>query len=204
MHGSSKSSNTTKMTEQDETLGLEELVKAELQPANTQTVQGTDKPQKLRQLQWVKGDKIGNVETVVGDDGQWLKFASGNRISKAIMAEFMLDISEGVLASDELTLNAIAHKPAPSAKASIKPEPVHKPKSPVTVLLERSSQQDEVEVQVTVRVKSPTGSLMTVLRDSFGEEADQEVEEYMMGQINAEGLAKAAREEMQRLIQGLG
>jgi uncharacterized membrane protein len=74
----------------------------------------------------------------------------------------------------------------------------------VAVLLERSSQQDEIEVQVKVTIKSPTGSLMTVLRDSFGEEADSEVEEYMMGQIDAERLAQAARAEMQRLIQGLG
>jgi len=198
MLGSLRNSTTikTKMTQNEELVetALEEQVRAELQPI----------PAKRRMLQWVKGEKIGTVEAVAKDDGKWLQFESGGRISKDILSEFMLDVAEGVLPSDELTLNAMAHAPAPAKKASISPEPVHRPKSPVAVLLERSSQQDEIEVQVKVTIKSPTGSLMTVLRDSFGEEADSEVEEYMMGQIDAERLAQAARAEMQRLIQGLG
>lgn len=193
------------MTEEKEMVETElgELVEAELQPVESKAIQ-KKAPEKKRQLQWVKGDKIGTVETIVSDDGQWLQFASGGRISKAILAEFMLDITEGALSSDELNLNAQAHAPSNTTKSTIKPEQVHKPKSPVLVLLERSSQQDEIEVTVTIRVKSPTGPLMNVLRDSFGAEADQEVEDYMMGQVNADELTQAARVEMQRLIQGLG
>ena len=58
-------------------------------------------------------------------------------------------------------------------------------------------------VNVAVSVKTPTPALMAVLRDSFGEEADQEVEEYMMAQVDSQSLSEAAREEMKRLIQTL-
>ena len=91
---------------------LEEEVKAELEPKAEETKteepkaeeSKAQKPEKKRTLQWVKGDKIGNVETVAKDDGQWLTFDGGGRISKALLGEYMMDVAEGTLSADELQL----------------------------------------------------------------------------------------------------
>lgn len=186
---------------------LEEEVKAELQPKAKEPKakeSKEQKPERKRTLQWVKGDKIGNVETVSKDDGQWLTFESGGRISKALLGEYMMDVAEGTFSADELQLNAPVHGPAAPAKpASPQPAQVHKQKSPVAALLEKSSQQAEMIVNVAVTIKTPTPALMAVLRDSFGEEADAEVEEFMMAQVDSQSLSDAAREEMKRLIQAL-
>lgn len=185
---------------------LEEEVKAELEP-NAEEPKAEEpkkqKPEKKRTLQWVKGDKIGNVETVSKDDGQWLTFDSGGRISKALLGEYMMDVAEGTLPADELQLNAAVHEKPGATKQPIKPEQAHKQKSPVAALLEKSSQQAEMIVNVAVTIKTPTPALMAVLRDSFGEEADAEVEEFMMAQVDSQSLSEAAREEMKRLIQAL-
>jgi len=159
---------------------------------------------KKRSLQWIKGDKIGMVETVKGDDGQWLTFDSGGRISRSIVGEYMLDVAEGTLSADELTLHSSAHQPAVPVKPAVPAASVHKQKSPVAVLLERSQQHDEVELTVRISVKTPTALLMTVLRDSFGEEADSEVEEFVMAQVNADSLIAAAREELRQRVNSLG
>jgi hypothetical protein len=159
---------------------------------------------KKRSLQWVKGDKIGMVETIKSDDGQWLTFDSGGRISKSIAGEFMLDVAEGTLSSDELKLNSSAHVAAVPVKSAVSVESVHKQRSPVAVLLERSQQHDDIELTVKIRVKTPTALLMTVLRDSFGEEADSEVEEFVMAQVNADNLIASAREELKQCMNSLG
>lgn len=178
-------------------------IKTELKPESM--TQEHDAPAvKKRSLQWVKGDKIGMVETIKSDDGQWLTFDSGGRISKSIAGEFMLDVAEGTLSSDELKLNSSAHIAAVPVKSAVSVESVHKQRSPVAVLLERSQQHDDIELTVKIRVKTPTALLMTVLRDSFGEEADSEVEEFVMAQVNADNLIAAAREELKQCMNSLG
>ena len=178
-------------------------IKTELKPESM--TQEHDAPAvKKRSLQWVKGDKIGMVETIKSDDGQWLTFDSGGRISKSIAGEFMLDVAEGTLSSDELKLNSSAHVAAVPVKPAVSVESVHKQRSPVAVLLERSQQHDDIELTVKIRVKTPTALLMTVLRDSFGEEADSEVEEFVMAQVNADNLIAAAREELKQCMNSLG
>jgi hypothetical protein len=178
-------------------------IKTELKPESM--TQEQDAPAvKKRSLQWVKGDKIGMVETIKSDDGQWLTFDSGGRISKSVAGEYMLDVAEGTLSSDELRLNSSAHVAAVPVKPVVSVESVHKQRSPVAVLLERSQQHDDIELTVKIRVKTPTALLMTVLRDSFGEEADSEVEEFVMAQVNADNLIAAAREELKQCMNSLG
>jgi hypothetical protein len=116
----------------------------------------------------------------------------------------MLDVAEGTLSSDELKLNSSAHVAAVPVKSAVSVESVHKQRSPVAVLLERSQQHDDIELTVKIRVKTPTALLMTVLRDSFGEEADSEVEEFVMAQVNADNLIAAAREELKQCMNSLG
>ena len=196
--GSLTNSNTIDMAEIEEK--LKEDVEVELEHKNAKAPK---QPEKKRTLQWVKGDKIGNVETVAKDDGQWLTFDGGGRISKSLLGEYMMDVAEGTFSADELQLNTAVHEKPNMAKQPIKPEQAHRQKSPVATLLEKSSQQAEMMVKVAVSVKTPTPALMAVLRDSFGAEADQEVEEYMMAQVDSQSLSEAAREEMKQLIQTL-
>ena len=40
-------------------------------------------------LQWIKGDKIGDVETVIGIDNEWTMFESGGRIYTELINEFL-------------------------------------------------------------------------------------------------------------------
>jgi hypothetical protein len=171
---------------------LEEKVEKEL---------ATKKTEK-KKLQWVKGEKAGNVETIEDDDGQWLTFSGGGRISKAIVNEYMMDIAEGTLSKDDLNLTMPVHNP-PQKQPPAKKENIHASDSPVATLLNKTSQYAEMIINVAVTVKTPTPSLMNVLRDSFEDEADKEVEEFMMAQIDENSLSEAARTEMKRLINDL-
>ena len=40
-------------------------------------------------LQWIKGDKFGNVEIVNGTQDQWTTFKSGGRIATNLISEFL-------------------------------------------------------------------------------------------------------------------
>ena len=184
MHGSLSNSTTTKM---------------EIMQEMTQETQA----EKKRSLQWVKGDKIGIVEVVKSDDGQWLTFESGGRISKPLVGEYMLDVAEGTLSADELLLNSNVLPSPPGRTQTAGPKGMPPQKSPVRALLDRSQQHDEVELTVKIQIKTPTALLMSVLRDSFGDEAALEAEEFVMSQVNPESLVKAAREELRRLIESL-
>jgi hypothetical protein len=184
MHGSLSNSTTTKM----ET--MQEIAQ------ETQT-------ERKRSLQWVKGDKIGIVEVVKSDDGQWLTFESGGRISKPLVGEYMLDVAEGTLSADELSLNTAASGVQQSRNQTASTKGMPPQKSPVRALLDRSQQHDEVELTVKIQIKTPTALLMSVLRDSFGDEAVIEAEEFVMSQVNPESLVEAAREELRRVIESL-
>jgi len=184
MRGSLSNSTTTKM----ET--MQEIAQ------ETQT-------ERKRSLQWVKGDKIGIVEVVKSDDGQWLTFESGGRISKPLVGEYMLDVAEGTLSADELSLNTAASGVQQSRNQTASTKGMPPQKSPVRALLDRSQQHDEVELTVKIRIKTPTALLMSVLRDSFGDEAVIEAEEFVMSQVNPESLVEAAREELKRVIESL-
>jgi hypothetical protein len=184
MRGSLSNSTTTKM----ET--MQEIAQ------ETQT-------ERKRSLQWVKGDKIGIVEVVKSDDGQWLTFESGGRISKPLVGEYMLDVAEGTLSADELSLNTAASGVQQSRNQTASTKGMPPQKSPVRALLDRSQQHDEVELTVKIQIKTPTALLMSVLRDSFGDEAVIEAEEFVMSQVNPESLVEAAREELKRVIESL-
>jgi len=42
-----------------------------------------------KKLQWIKGDKLGNVEIVKGVDNEWTIFNSGGRIATNLLSEFL-------------------------------------------------------------------------------------------------------------------
>ena len=46
--------------------------------------------QEVKRLQWIKGDKIGNVEVIESESAEWVTFQSGGRISKSILGDFSL------------------------------------------------------------------------------------------------------------------
>lgn len=199
--GSLKNSNTTKMENETQTIDLQEEVQKELSGAN-QTKPTEKQPQVPQQrLQWIKGDKLGVVETVVGEEGEWVTFASGGRISKALKHEYMLDVAEGMLPADELNLQQAARPVQSQQKAPASPPPS---KTPISILLDKSSQYDELEVAVRVKIKAPKASLLAVLRDSFGDEAMAEVEEHIMSQVNLETLEESTKAEVKQLLKSLG
>ena len=40
-------------------------------------------------LQWIKGEKMGNIETVKGIDNEWTMFESGGRIYTELINELI-------------------------------------------------------------------------------------------------------------------
>ena len=147
-------------------------------------------------LQWVKGDKAGTVEIVEGTDGQWTIFQGGGRIATDLISEFMLDTSvAGVLNSDDLSLT-----PQSQPKPIKKQEPKPAEKSPIRALLDSSKNLMKSNLEFNISVEIPTTSLYSVLLDSFGEDSIDEINSFVIDQVDQEVFKKALVEAIENLF----
>lgn len=147
-------------------------------------------------LQWVKGDKAGRVEVVKDTDGPWTLFEGGGRIATELISEFMLDTSiGGVLNSDDLNLKAQS-QPKPVKKQEPKPAE----KSPIRALLDSSKNLIQSNLEFNISVKIPSASLYSVLLDSFGEDSIDEINSFVIDQVDQDVFKKALVEAIGNLF----
>lgn len=153
---------------------------------------------KVEKLQWVKGDKQGNVEIVKEKDNDWTTFQSGGRINNALINEYMIQIQN----DNEILNFEEANVPPPTKKKSVKP--LGKKSSPILTLLEKMEDFDELELNLKLKIKVPKTDVMNLLSLTFGsEDFDKDLEIFVKEQLDKKNMDEILKEELESLLDNL-
>ena len=149
----------------------------------------------IMKYQWVKGDKIGNVETIKSEDGEWTLFESGGRINTGLIGEYMIPY-DGI--EDPEPVNSMA-------SVSIPQQPQHKVKadsrSPIRVLIDKQKDYTEFDLNINLPVKLINKPMYKILATSFGEEeATDELVAFVEHQIQTDSVIELLKESIISLI----
>jgi hypothetical protein len=156
----------------------------------------------LESLQWIKGDKIGNVEQIESHDGEWTIFKSGTRIATALINEFMIPI-EG----EPLDLNPIQPPlDGPRGTNGPGPDPIgvrldQRKDNPIKTLFDKQKKTDTVDLKLTFSINVPSKDIFNIINMSFDEgEVLDELDSFISNQINEDVLKGTLRTSIEELI----
>lgn len=149
-----------------------------------------------QRLQWSKGEKIGNVETITAQDSEWTTFNSGARIATDLINEFMIpiDIEPLDFAQVEPVKSVVIDTPAP-----IKVETVNK--NPIRTLFNKQKKIDTLDLTLVFPINTPTRDIFDIINETFDEaEVIDELTAFIMDQINTESIHAKLTAEVHDLI----
>ena len=147
--------------------------------------------------QWIKGDKIGTVEILDKQEGEWSVFKSGGRINTSLIQEFMLEVDGEELDFDPPT-PAIVNA-ANEYKKPAKSQP--KPASPIRTLLDKQKKLDKHNIQISIPIDLLSLDMYSLLSTSFDEEeVNQELQQFIEDQIQSDKVIGMVQESIQSLI----
>lgn len=151
-------------------------------------------------LQWIKGDKIGTVETVMGIDGQWTKFESGRRIDTSLIPEFLMAIDgEPLDFNEDPKPNPILQKAAETYKEKVA-NPLPTP-SPIRTLFDKQKKNDKIKLNLTFPIEVPKKGIYEIINSSFdADEVNSELESFINDQISAELIKDSLMQSITELI----
>lgn len=145
-------------------------------------------------LQWIKGDKIGNVEKVVTQDSEWTIFQGGSRISTEILNEFMIPIEGELLDSDVYDF---------TKSKEIKGIPIlpHKTDSPIKTLFDKQKKPDQINLEFSIPVNVPPTDIFNIISISFDEEEVlKELDLFISNQVNIKEIKDTLQKSIHDLI----
>jgi hypothetical protein len=143
------------------------------------------------QLQWIKGDKIGNPETIDSQDNVWTVFKSGSRIATDLIDEFMITVSGELL---DFTGSNQTEVPHIISQKEIKD-------NPIKTLFAKQKKTDEVNLNLNFSIKIPTADIFNIISMTFdSDEVLLELDSFISNQIDKEILKKALRDSIEQLI----
>jgi hypothetical protein len=146
-----------------------------------------------KNLQWIKGDKTGAVETISAVDNEWIIFQSGGRISSELIYEFMVDVQEGVL--------DFSIQPEERQSLQQNNQQRNERDSALMTLLKKMSKTEEHVLQINIPIKIPTLGMYHVLNDTFEEsEVHEEIKKYVLDQINDKEIKQSVTSSVQEVI----
>jgi len=147
--------------------------------------------------QWIKGDKIGTVEILDKQEGEWSVFKSGGRINTSLIQEFMLEVDGEELDFDPPT-PALANA-ADKYKKRAKNQP--KAASPIRTLLDKQKKLDKHNIQISIPIDLLSLDMYSLLSTSFDEEeVNQELQQFIEDQIQSDKVIGMVQESIQSLI----
>jgi len=153
-----------------------------------------------QRLQWLKGEKIGTVETVVAQDGEWTTFKSGARISTDLINEFMILINDEPLDFIQIEPISSVQSPTPLAK---KVRTVNKipAQNPIRTLFNKQKKTDTIDLVLTFPINAPTSDIFNIISSSFDKtEVINELTAFIMDQIKVKSIQNKLTAEIQDLI----
>ena len=157
-----------------------------------------------QEFQWIKGDKMLNVEkfssVVQNGDIFFIQFKSGQRINYELLEEYMTWYPEPIRKTEPVVE---APKPQTAAVTGIQfddrgvsTSKSEMESSPIYSLLKRQKKND-VEVSLNIKIPLPSKDLFSVLVSSF-DDAENEIIQFIIDSIDIEDirntLSKSIRE----------
>jgi len=129
-----------------------------------------DTKTKLKQFQWKKGDKFGNIETVESEDSKFYYFKGGSKIFKEAQPEFLEPIIDNVIPFPKTS--DIKTKPATKpveVKATEKVVEV----SAIEELVEKLSKKNIEKFETTLNLNIPNKDIYSMLVNSADEDPQE-------------------------------
>lgn len=152
-------------------------------------------------LQWIKGDKIGNVETVKGSEAEWTLFESGARISSSLINEFMIPVSSSdpVLDFGSVISEVPQFQNKKESKSSTKENST---KSPIRILFDKQKNTDDVTLSLSLNITIPKKDIFDIMSVSFEEEeVIKELWSFIADQIKDETVKETIKFGISSLIE---
>lgn len=151
-------------------------------------------------LQWIKGDKIGNVETVKGTDDEWTLFESGSRISSSLINEFMIPITQNDPVLDfSSAISTISDVQKREVLPAVKS---HIEKSPIRILFDKQKNADQVTLTLSLNINVPKKEMFDIISVSFEEdEVIEELRSFISDQIKNDQVKENIKNSINSLIE---
>jgi len=153
----------------------------------------------LIKLQWIKGDKIGTVETISSTEGEWTIFNSGGRISTNLIGEFLQPVEGEPLDFD----NVPSPSPALKKAAEIYKEKVPQKtvSSPIRTLFDKQKKNDKIKLNLSFPIEIPKKAIYEIISSSFDlDEVNNELESFIKDQINDDLIYDSLFDSIKELI----
>ena len=151
-------------------------------------------------LQWIKGDKIGVVETLNGIDGEWTTFEGGGRIATNLIPEFLEPVNGEPLDFN----NAPLTKPALKKAAEVYKEKIPTQEvttSPIRTLFDKQKKNDKIKLNLTFPIELPKKAIYEIISSSFDlDEVNDELESFIKDQINDDLIYDSLFDSIKELI----
>ena len=159
-----------------------------------------NKIEEPKKLQWIKGDKIGNVETVKKVDGDFTVFVGGGKIFTNVLEEFLQPID------DDLANELMKTQSLPTQVQTSVPPPKEQPAkvetSALRTLLDKQKKLDKVPMGISFSVNIPKKKIIDVLESTFDpEELHKELENFIEDQLDNEVILNTVKDSIKILIQ---
>ena len=159
--------------------------------------------EQIKQFQWKKGEKFGNIETVKSETSKFYYFESGGQIFKNVVSEFMEPIIDGTIPLPPVgnivkkSVNQEIQQVTVETTAKI-PE-----KSAIEELVERLSKKNIEKFETTLNLNIPNKTIFTMLienSDENPEELIKVIAKVAVSQIEINKLQEYLTEEITNFI----
>ena len=142
-------------------------------------------------LQWIKGDKFGDVETVDKEEGEFTLFQGGGKIFTNLIPEFLTE-------NIDTEMNVL-EAPTKTKETPIKKEVET---SPLRILLDKQKKLDKVPMGISFSINIPKKNVIEVLESTFDpEELHEELEKFIEDQLDIETVLSTIKDSVKILIQ---
>jgi hypothetical protein len=157
--------------------------------------------------QWVKGDYTGRIETVVDNLDEnglnFVVFESGKRINADLLLEYLMEVPEhqAKIAEESAIETSQPSILSPVDNLHAAPPPVKQASnSPVMQLLLNQKNESKNSIEVSLEIKIPKKEMVEVLRNSFGEEIEEDLYQYIHNQLDYSAIKEAVQEKIKKFI----
>lgn len=160
------------------------------------------KTQDAKKVQWIKGDKLGKVETILNEGTEWIDFESGSRINASLLNEFMIDVTdEGALLDSEINLDPSRNKEPQKNNTRKEDQGLG---NPIMTLFKSMENAHNHNLSIPISVNIPKKDLYNILSGSFGEDRVKDtLKKYINDQLDTKKLRSAVNESIKDLINSL-
>lgn len=147
-------------------------------------------------LQWIKGDKIGNIEKVASNDDEWTYFENGARIASSLIPEFMMECD-----SDLTEPKQIKNKHSQKNNVNTNTE---KTETALSIIFNKQKNTESHNLHLTFEINVPNKDFLKIMKSTFGDDdINDELYAYINKQIDIQDLNSSIQKNIEKFIKDL-